>query len=173
MTEYVDLHEAKAATPHSDLIAQLLDSRIPKSEREHAAAKEITALLAERDALHVELEKTRSAAIRGMDAATAVSYANLETAARLRAESSPEVLDSERAANAALTEEVETLRAERDALAKDAEQLKELLEAANCCLEFSVADAFMRHKNQAGVCKEWAMLKRQLRAAMAGGEGEG
>lgn len=60
MTEYVDLHEAKAATPHSDLIAQLLDSRIPKSEREHAAAKEITALLAERDALAQDAARLRA-----------------------------------------------------------------------------------------------------------------
>ena len=36
--------EAKQATPHRDLIDQLLDSRIPKSEREHAAAREISGL---------------------------------------------------------------------------------------------------------------------------------
>ena len=36
--------EAKQATPHRDLIDQLLDSRIPKSEREHAAAREISEL---------------------------------------------------------------------------------------------------------------------------------
>jgi len=37
---------AKQATPHDVLIQQLLDSRIPKTEREHAAAREITALRA-------------------------------------------------------------------------------------------------------------------------------
>lgn len=35
---------AKQATPHETLIAQLLDSRVPKTEREHAAAREIQRL---------------------------------------------------------------------------------------------------------------------------------
>jgi len=35
------------ATPHSDLIAQILDPRIPKNEREHAAAREIERLRAD------------------------------------------------------------------------------------------------------------------------------
>jgi hypothetical protein len=48
MTDYAELREEKAATPHNELIAQLLDSRVPKSEREHAAAREIERL---RDAL--------------------------------------------------------------------------------------------------------------------------
>lgn len=51
MTEYAELREEKAATPHNELIAQLLDSRVPKSEREHAAAREIFKLLRERDEL--------------------------------------------------------------------------------------------------------------------------
>ena len=42
-------HEAKQATPHATLLAELLDSRIPKSEREHAAKREIERLTAERD----------------------------------------------------------------------------------------------------------------------------
>ena len=32
------------ATPHKELLAQLMDSRVPKSEREHAAAREIEGL---------------------------------------------------------------------------------------------------------------------------------
>ena len=39
-------HEAKQATPHATLLAELLDSRIPKSEREHAAAREVERLTA-------------------------------------------------------------------------------------------------------------------------------
>jgi hypothetical protein len=35
------LHVAKQATPHEQLIDELRDSRIPKTEREHAAAREI------------------------------------------------------------------------------------------------------------------------------------
>ena len=34
----------KQARPHDELIRELLDSRIPKSEREHAAAREIERL---------------------------------------------------------------------------------------------------------------------------------
>lgn len=40
------LLDAKQATPHATLLAELLDSRIPKSEREHAAAREIERLTA-------------------------------------------------------------------------------------------------------------------------------
>jgi hypothetical protein len=36
--------EAKQATPHNTLIEELMDSRIPKTEREHAAAREIERL---------------------------------------------------------------------------------------------------------------------------------
>ena len=35
------LHGAKMATPHEQLIDELRDSTIPKTEREHAAAREI------------------------------------------------------------------------------------------------------------------------------------
>ena len=39
-----DHQEAKQATPPETLLAELLDSRVPKSEREHAAAREIERL---------------------------------------------------------------------------------------------------------------------------------
>jgi hypothetical protein len=41
-----DQPEAKQATPHSQLISELMDSRVPKTEREHAAAREIERLRA-------------------------------------------------------------------------------------------------------------------------------
>lgn len=41
-----DHQEAKQATPPETLLAELLDSRIPKSEREHAAKREIERLTA-------------------------------------------------------------------------------------------------------------------------------
>jgi hypothetical protein len=47
----------KQARPHGELIRELLDSRIPKNEREHAAAREIERLrgaLEECHALSVE-----------------------------------------------------------------------------------------------------------------------
>ncbi len=37
---------AKQATPHALLINELLDSRVPKTEREHAAAREIESIRA-------------------------------------------------------------------------------------------------------------------------------
>lgn len=46
--------EAKAATPHAELLAQLADSRIPLTEREHAAQREIERLTA---ALHDEIRR--------------------------------------------------------------------------------------------------------------------
>lgn len=36
--------ECKQATPHAELLAQLLDPNVPKTEREHAAAREIKRL---------------------------------------------------------------------------------------------------------------------------------
>lgn len=64
--------------------------------------------------LRAELESTRKAALRGMDAAHSLSYAQLQAAQRIRGESSPDALESERAANARLTEENEQLRADAE-----------------------------------------------------------
>ena len=47
---------AKQATPHKQLIEEILDPNIPKNEREHAACIEIEALTKERDELLSELE---------------------------------------------------------------------------------------------------------------------
>ena len=49
------------ARPHDELIRELLDPRIPKSEREHAAAREIEALRETLAMLKVENEKLREA----------------------------------------------------------------------------------------------------------------
>lgn len=35
---------AKQATPHAELIAEIMDSRVPKNDREHAAGREIERL---------------------------------------------------------------------------------------------------------------------------------
>lgn len=47
--------EAKQATPHEQLIAELMDSNVPKTEREHAAAREIEKLRAEIHILNAAL----------------------------------------------------------------------------------------------------------------------
>lgn len=44
----IEMNACKQSTPHALLIGQLLDSRIPKSEREHAAAREIERLTSRR-----------------------------------------------------------------------------------------------------------------------------
>lgn len=55
------------------------------------------------------LRRQASAALSGMDAAKRISSAQLQQAHRLRAESSPEALESERRANAILTDRVSAL----------------------------------------------------------------
>jgi hypothetical protein len=88
--------------------------------------------------LEATLEATKRAALAGMDAATSASSVRLEEAARLRAESSPEALASERAANAILTAENERLSA--------------LVETARAAALEDAAKAVAQH-NRAG--REW------------------
>ena len=61
--------------------------------------------------LELQLKETKAAALSGMDAAKRTSTIQLDLAQKARAESSPDALASERAANAVLTEENEALRA--------------------------------------------------------------
>ena len=86
------------------------------------AAAEITRLRAENEELRETIKRQSSAARMGMDAAKKVSSEQLEQAARLRAESSPDALESERDMNAILSDEIERLRAE-------VEKMKEKLDA--------------------------------------------
>jgi hypothetical protein len=67
-------------------------------------------VLAECERLRETIKRQANAARAGMDAATRASSIRLELATQARAESSPEVLASERAMNATLTEENEALR---------------------------------------------------------------
>ena len=50
-----DMNESKQARQHDELIAELLDSRVPKTEREHAAAREIERLRGLCDDLYSDL----------------------------------------------------------------------------------------------------------------------
>ncbi len=64
------------------------------------------------------LKRQVAAALSGMNAATAISSGQLQQAARLRGESAPEALESQRAVNAILTAENERLGTEvRQAIA--------------------------------------------------------
>lgn len=64
-------------------------------------------LVSEHEAI---IKRQAVAALNGMNAAKAISYHDLQQAHRLRAESSPETLESERAMNATLTAENEKYR---------------------------------------------------------------
>ena len=77
MTDYAELREEKSATPHNELIAQLLDSRVPKSEREHAAAREIERLRAQ-----VEGTAAQRPAEDGCHCATCTCNPNMTPAVR-------------------------------------------------------------------------------------------
>jgi hypothetical protein len=58
------------------------------------------------------LKRQAAAAVAGMNAATAISRGQVQQAHRLRAESNPEALESERQANAILTERIAELERE-------------------------------------------------------------
>jgi len=81
-----------------------------------AAATELRRQHSEIERLNNALKKQAASALMGMDAAVQSSSQQLAQARKLKAESSPDALESERAANAALTAEIERLQAERDAL---------------------------------------------------------
>ncbi len=57
--------EEKTARQHADLIAELLDSRHPKTEREHAAAREIERLRAEVAQYEDAIDKCRGGSLCG------------------------------------------------------------------------------------------------------------
>lgn len=88
-------------------------------------------------ALELELAATRHAALTGMDAAKRVSTIQLQEAQRARAESAPEVLASEREANAILT-------AENEALHQDAERLNFIIDKQGIIVSQTGADGVRR-----------------------------
>ena len=76
------------------------------------------------------LARQAKAAQQGMNAAKASAYAMEQNASRLYAECSPAALESEREANARLTELVTQLEQERDALAVYVERLRNACQMA-------------------------------------------
>lgn len=71
-----------------------------------------------------QLKKVQAAAITGMDAAKSISSVQLEQAQRLRAESRPEALESERSANSLLTAELEKAEAHVAELERERDDLR-------------------------------------------------
>jgi len=85
---------------------------------------------------HVQIlfDKQASAARQGMDAAKHHGSHMEAEAKRLHAECNPSALDSERQANADLTEELEALRGERDALAAHVKRLNTCFKSTSAML---------------------------------------
>ena len=75
------------------------------------------------EALELALQKQAKAALHGMDAAKASGTAMIKAATEMQSQLKPELIESERQANAVLTEENEKLQ-------QQIEQLREALEDA-------------------------------------------
>jgi hypothetical protein len=85
----------------------------------------VLALMDEVEEMRAAMKKQAAAAIAGMDAAKRTSSIQLQLAEEARAETNPDVLVSERAANAMLTDELEALREKYVAAVQDAERARE------------------------------------------------
>ena len=83
--------------------------------------------------LEAQLKTQAKAAQRAMDAAKKVASSELEQAKRLHAESSPEVLESEREANAQLTADLHAALEREAALVAHVEQLSYVIVDAKRC----------------------------------------
>lgn len=104
----------------------------------------VAALKEENEKLQQTLERQTRSYMAGLQAAKSVSANRLQEAARLRAESSPEVVSSEREANSLLTEENEKLREDikkLSALVKDVNALSEKLQKDNIKLRAELTKA--------------------------------
>lgn len=112
-----------------DALAAYLEDN-PTSDAMQAAAATIRAQARKITDLESAIKRQGNAAISGMNAAKASATHDLQAAQRLRAESSPEKLASERAANAALTEEIEQRTRDRDAFADAAAEAQVERDAA-------------------------------------------
>lgn len=84
--------------------------------------------LAAIEQLQATIAKQARSAKMGMDAAKSSASSMLTAAEKARAESSPDALASERAANAALTMEVEQLQADKERLERENEELRSVWE---------------------------------------------
>jgi hypothetical protein len=91
-------------------------SAAPRDDGIFCLYAEYEKVVAECERLRAAMKLQSNAAHAGMDAATRASSIRLELAEQARTESSPEVLASERAMNAMLTEENDVLRSARDVL---------------------------------------------------------
>ena len=110
-----------------------------------------------------EIERLKKVSLEGMNNARRLSGAELKAAQRLRAESSPEALESERAANAVLTEELERkdnlIEQMREALEIGLDSTRELLH------EFDKKYGRTIEKNRR-YTERWEAQIKQIEAAL-------
>ena len=119
----MEIQDAKQARPHCELIAELLDSRQPKTEREHAAVREI-------ERLRHDIERH-----------IAIASEHATECERLRAE-----LELHKGALIAEQEHVETLEAELAECREDAERyrwLREHWDDVNHPVDFIICNSFV------------------------------
>ena len=113
----------RRAIRESEQLAEQLKLTIAENERLYQSMKHCDAVIMQRDELIERLraeianlreamEKQAKIGVAAMNNAIKLSDAELASAQRLRRESSPDALESERAANAQLTEELERAQAE-------------------------------------------------------------
>lgn len=84
--------------------------------REHAIWVAVRKLISQRDEARAIVAQQKKTFVAALQNATKLSASQLRIAEQLKSESSPEMLESERAANATLTEELEKALAEIEAL---------------------------------------------------------
>lgn len=122
-----------------------------------ASGLEVSVYLA--DEVDEVLKRQASAALAGMNAAKAISSHDLERAARLRAESSPDALESERQANAKLTQELSLAEEGLANYAQENERLKAALERIQ---DERLTWAMTCHPHECAACD---LLDKAIRAS--------
>lgn len=153
-------------TPMERIEGELSDAqkRIAELERCNVGlVKECQAQQEQIAELKNALTRQAKAAQQGMDAAKAVASSELEQAKRLHAECNPRALESERAANALLTEQVAKLEAHIAAL-KDDLEIHRAAEEAQIALrhkaderEAVLAESLDRYK---GYCASYERISK-------------
>lgn len=143
MTKLLDRIEALESSA-----ASIASSSLALVQRAETAERE-------RDELRLAMDKQGRAAIFGMNAAKQNAAEMERNAIRLHAESSPDALASERAANAILTEEADELR-------KDALRMHDALPELDHVIKWLANGCSVEH-----AVEELSIYKARIDAAMA------
>lgn len=157
-TRHLSAMTGEALHDKSDIAAELAyrDARIAELERYNLGLANESCELQERVArLNKALTRQANTATLGIDAAKKVAGSNLEQAKRLHAECSPQALESEREANAVLTEQIAKLEAHIASL-KDDIEIHRVAEETQIALRERVQeerDALAAHVERISSCR--------------------